>query len=266
MQIYVNSNELPASFKLSLEGMRRMEHLNYCTDEHRKAIEGAILPKNHHQLSPHIFEQYHTDITFIRGIYPILFLNIIYVVYYILVGVLFCAIKQLSASENMLIKWFKEIADRPFNFFDGILRWQYVTAVWVTTCQLHQFSVSPVKAFEGFNNFLTVVSIIWVGLYPFLIALYLYRVRKVILKDSFSINYEDVFYKRIKKSQDEYESFVYVTVRFLRLFLCALFTALLADQQIAAPTIVLITTVLELVYILSKEIYLDKLLLIFKIL
>lgn len=98
MQIYVNSHELPASLKLSLEGMTRIEHLNYFTDGNRRAIEAAILPNNHHQRSPHIFEQYHTDITFMRGVYPILFLNIIYILYYVLVGVLYCSIKSLAAS------------------------------------------------------------------------------------------------------------------------------------------------------------------------
>jgi len=137
-----------------------------------------------------------------RGIYPVLFLNILYIVWYVMVAVLFCAIKSLPVSENLLVRWFKELADRPFNFFDGVLRWQYVTAVWVATCQLRQLQVSSVKVFQGFNNFFTIVTVVWVALYPLFIAIYLYRVRKVVLKDSFSFNYEDIFYKRIKKSQD----------------------------------------------------------------
>jgi hypothetical protein len=94
------------------------------------------------------------------------------------------------------------MADRPINFLDGIIRWQYITAVWVAAVQLRQLDVSPNKAFEGFNNFLTIACIICMGLYPILTTVYLYRVRKIVLKDSFSINYEDIFYKRIKKNQD----------------------------------------------------------------
>jgi len=52
----------------------------------------------------------------------------------------------------------------------------------------------------------------------------------------------------------------------VRLLACALFTALLAEQQIAVPLIILITTILELIYVLSKEIYLDRLLIVFKVL
>lgn len=211
-------------------------------------------------------EQYHTDVTFIRGIYPIFIINLIYILFYVLLSALFCAVKSLSASQSLFVKWFKDIADRPVNYFDGMLRWQYTAVVWITACQLLSMHVSPVKVFQGFNNFFTIVALLWTGLYPLLIAFYLYRVRKIVLKDSFSTNYEDIFFKRIKNSQDEYDSFIYIAVRFLRLFFCSLLTGLLIEQEIAAPVIILIATLLELAYVLAKSIYLDRLLLLFKIL
>lgn len=107
LHIYIISNELPATFKLSLEGMSPIEHLNYFGISLRDKIEGAILPDNHLQKSPHTFEQYKKDITYIRGIYPIVIINIIYVVYYVLLILAFNFIKPLQQSQNLFIRWFK---------------------------------------------------------------------------------------------------------------------------------------------------------------
>lgn len=126
-------------------------------------------------------------------------------------------------------------------------------------------NVSQNVHFLRWNNLLAISSFIFCCLYPILMAFYLYRVRKILLKDSFSFNYEDSFYKRIKKSQDEYESFVYVVFKMVRLLICALAIALLYNQQIAGPVVMLIVTVLELLYVLTKEIYLSWVLRIAKV-
>lgn len=118
-------------------------------------------------------------------------------------------------------------------------------------------NVSQNVHFLRLNNLMAISSFVLCSLYPIFIAFYLYKVRKILLKDSFSFNYEDSFFKRIKKSQDEYESFVYIVFKMFRLFVCALAIALLYNQQIAGPVVMLIVTILELLYVLTKEIYLS---------
>lgn len=200
-----------------------------------------------------------------RGIYPILILNICYAVYYMLLVLVFCLFKGLKKSENLFIRWFCELAERPANFFDSLFRWQFVTVVWTAAVQFeHLNSNSTYRSFRNFNGFLAIFMFVCSCLYPILMAFYLYRVKKIVLKESFGYIYEDIFFKRIKKSQDEYDSFIYIIVKFLRLFMYAFFGAMLVGQQIAAPVIMMVSTVLEYVYVLSKEIYLDRLLLVFK--
>jgi hypothetical protein len=81
LHIYITSWLLPASVKIPLSNATRMEHLNYFSDiasiEH--GLFGNLLYP-----AEYIFQQYNVDVFFIRSIYPILFINLLYIVWFFL--------------------------------------------------------------------------------------------------------------------------------------------------------------------------------------
>ena len=117
-----------------------------------------------------------------RAIYPIFIIDLIYIAYWIIIYVLYRCCPGFRKSSNVVVRWFREIVERPLNYFDYFFRLQFVTVAWSCFCQFRHFNASPITSFRNFNYFWTILFFVCLCLYPFIIVCYLLRVRGIILK------------------------------------------------------------------------------------
>lgn len=83
--------------------------------------------------------QYNVDIYFTRSMYPLIIINIVYLGWFIIWFILLKLIKQFKNSPNKIIKFFRDIPQRPLNYFDQIWRYQFITTIWSCFIQFHYF-------------------------------------------------------------------------------------------------------------------------------
>ena len=84
--IYITSWLLPPTIKVPLSHAVRMEHLNYFSNI--QSIENSLFGMDPLISSNPIFLQYNIDVYFLRGIYPILIINAIFIGWFIILKIL----------------------------------------------------------------------------------------------------------------------------------------------------------------------------------
>lgn len=85
VHIFIQSQWVSATMKLPVGAMNLVQFMAWLPLEGRNAIEGAIIPSNHYQRSPIVYEQYWKDITFARTIYhTVIFLAAMVVLYWLI--------------------------------------------------------------------------------------------------------------------------------------------------------------------------------------
>lgn len=85
VHIFIQSPWISATMKLPVGAMNLVQFMAWLPLEARNGIEKAIIPDNHYQRSPIVYEQYWKDITFARAIYHVvIFLAIMFVLYWII--------------------------------------------------------------------------------------------------------------------------------------------------------------------------------------
>lgn len=69
VHIFIQSPWISATMKLPVGAMNLVQFMAWLPLEGRESLEKAIIPPNHYQRSPIVYEQYWRDITFARTIY-----------------------------------------------------------------------------------------------------------------------------------------------------------------------------------------------------
>lgn len=80
---YIFNEYLPINFKSSIQGLHRMENLNYFQKSASESIEQWLLG-NVIQASPTKFTIFSKDINFTRSVYPCIIINLVYLVWFLL--------------------------------------------------------------------------------------------------------------------------------------------------------------------------------------
>ncbi len=89
------------------------------------------------QLAPYPLMQYNVDVYFLRSFYPTIIINIVYLAYFLMLFVALRLVKRFRNSPNKVVKFFRDIPQRPINFADQIWRYQFITTVWSSFIQFH---------------------------------------------------------------------------------------------------------------------------------
>ena len=78
--------------------MQFVQFLVWLPDAAKKGIESGIIPSDHYQRSPIVYEQYYQDITFARTIYHTVLFIIILIALYLLIKI-FRALSKPTLRE-----------------------------------------------------------------------------------------------------------------------------------------------------------------------
>ena len=100
MHIFIQSPWLAATLKLPLGAMNLVQFMAWLPIQGRNAIESGIIPSNHYQRSPIVYEQFWKDISFARAIYhTVIFLVAMLALYWLIR--LIQALRQPSINNVM---------------------------------------------------------------------------------------------------------------------------------------------------------------------
>ena len=94
------------------------------------------------QNGPVRFYLYNTDINFLRQFFPIIIINIIYLIWFVIV---FIARKKINKDlieeeKGMLHRYLDNVGGRVVNFVDQIWRYQFLATLWACLVQFYNFS------------------------------------------------------------------------------------------------------------------------------
>ena len=149
-----------------------MENLNFFAYSHARNIEESWF-KHVEQQSPYPFTQYNIDVYFTRSFYAIIIINLIYLFWFLVLLLSLKFVKPFRNSSNRVVKFFRDIPQRPLNYFDQIWRYQFITTMWACFLQFHNFK-GP-SAEMRLNLALCIASFIISLLWPILVMVYTYR-------------------------------------------------------------------------------------------
>ena len=94
------------------------------------------------QTGPVRFYLFNTDINFMRSFYPIIVVNIIYLLWFILLSLArYLANKdKLEEDKGVINKLLDRIAGRVINFWDQVWRYQFFATVWLCFVQFNNLA------------------------------------------------------------------------------------------------------------------------------
>jgi len=240
-----------------------MEHLNYFANSHATSIEDSwfgdlIFP------SDYIYQQFNVDIYFARSFYPTIIINLIYLGWFIILLVLNRFWSTFRNSPIKIVKFLRDIPQRPINYFDQIWRYQFLTTMWASMLQFTNFSAADGK--QGIVLTLCIISFIISIVWPIFIMIYTYQRRdsiNILIKNYL---YEDIFYLKADSVGSKPSYYLYIGLRFGRLLIYAIFIALFILQSIIGPVILILANLIEILVIYHLDIYQYGLYLFFKLL
>lgn len=168
--------------KLPVGAMNLVQFMAWLPVQGRNAIEQGIIPSNHYQRSPIVYEQFWKDITFVRAIYhTVLFLIAMFTLYWLIR--LVQALRQPTIHHVMQITQhkFKYIENFYYNYarhwfvyLDKIVRFTFFTVMWASSLQFIYFYCEP-GGFMAWNSVLCIVMLVAYVLYIFFGYFYLKR-------------------------------------------------------------------------------------------
>lgn len=200
---------------------------------------------------------------FARSFYAIIIINLIYLFWFVVLLLCYKFLRPFRTSPNKLIKFFRDIPQRPLNYMDQIWRYQFITTVWASFLQFFNFdgNTGAMRLNLALCIFSFIISILW----PIFVMIYTYRQHLVINVEHFMYLYNDIYYRKISSLAEKASYYMYIAVRFGRYFFYALFIAVFIFRSTIGPVILLAVTFLEIIYVLKFKVYRDKLYLLLKI-
>lgn len=176
-----------------------MENLNYFAEGNARDIEQQWFG-DFVNPSPFIFQQYNVDNYFARSFYPIIIINIVYVLWFLLLLLLNKCIASFRDSDSNFLRFVRNIPQRPINYFDQIWRYQFLTTMWASFIQF--YSVQTDTAAQSANLALCIIAFIISIAWLFFIIIYTYSMTKYKYATNFLHQYEDIFFKKISTFGD----------------------------------------------------------------
>ena len=140
VHIFIQGIYNPISFKIPVSGMQVVQFMLWLPIEGRVEIEKGIIPSNHYQRSPIIYEEYFQDISFARTIYHTVLFFIAMLVFY---GIVWVCITGFSAKREkergFIAKYYDRERKKKFVFLNKVIRFAYFTVVWAAALQFTWF-------------------------------------------------------------------------------------------------------------------------------
>jgi hypothetical protein len=133
---------LPLSFREVVAGLRIIENLNFFIPTQARSIEHQWMG-NVIQNGPIRLSLYNIDINFSREFYPILIINIIYLLWFCLV---FLAKRYIvshlnnNQEKSVMERIIDNFTNRVINFADQIWRYQFMATIWFCFLQFSNMS------------------------------------------------------------------------------------------------------------------------------
>lgn len=238
---YISTYLLPANMKFPVSALQKMEHLNFFAYPHAQSIESSwfgdmVYPSNF------IFQQYNIDVYFGRSFYPIIIINLIYLGWFLILYVLNKCTVCFSESPSKVARFFRNIPQRPLNYFDQIWRYQFLATMWAAMIQFTSFTAS--NGTQRLDLALCILAFVISILWAVFVMSYTYSQHDGMTVNHFLYQYEDVFYLKTSSLADESKYYLYIGVRFGRLLIYAIFIALFIQQNIIGPIILIFANVL----------------------
>lgn len=127
--------------------MNLVQFMAWLPIQGRNAIESGIIPSNHYQRSPIVYEQFWKDISFARAIYhTVIFLVAMLAMYWLIR--LIQALRQPSINQvtqitqkryHYIENHYYSYIKRWFVFLDKVMRFTFFTVVWAANLQFIHF-------------------------------------------------------------------------------------------------------------------------------
>jgi hypothetical protein len=182
VHIFIQSEWIPPTMTLPVGSMNLVQFMAWLPIQARNAIEAGIIPSNHYQRSPIVYEQYWTDISFARAIYhTVLFLFAMLALYWIVTLIRALRrptiqnIVQVPQKRNKYVEdHYYNYIGRMFVFIDKIVRFSFFTVVWASSLQFIIFHCEP-SQFMAWNSVLCIFMFVVYVLYCWVGFLYLWR-------------------------------------------------------------------------------------------
>jgi hypothetical protein len=171
-----------------------MEDLNFFAYPHARHIEDTWFDKVVQQ-SPYPLTQYNIDVYFARSFYSIIIVNLIYLFWFLVLFLSLKLVKPFKTSSNKVVKFFRDIPRRPMNYFDQIWRYQFITTMWASFMQFHNFD-GPTAEMR-LNLALCIASFVISLIWPIFVMVYTYHQHLVISVEHFLYLYNDIYYRKI---------------------------------------------------------------------
>jgi hypothetical protein len=179
-------------------------------------------------------------------------INAIYLGWFIINIILYHLLPACKQSEHKLIRFFRSIPQRPLAYFDQIWRYQFLATMWACMIQFTSFTASGGQVISLVICVLAfIVSICW----PFVVTIFTYRRHYVMNVNHFRYCYHDLYYLKISSVADEPKYYLYVGLRFGKLFAYAIFIALFINQSIIGPVLLIFFNIIEGVIAYFLKIY-----------
>lgn len=230
----------------------------------RSSISGTNYPSNY------VLHQFGWDYYFLGNFWAIIIYNAIFLIFFLVLFAINYSSERFRQADNFVFRFLRRIPQRPLNYFDGLCRVQFITTIWCGLLQFQYYSTNVSIASisletQVINLIITMVAFVGSTVWPFFVMIYTWNRHKHLNLNHFHYLYDDIFYRRISSLADEVQSYLYIGIRFGRLFLYTILVALLMRQPIVGPVLLIFANVLEGIIVFVLQVYRNNILMGFKL-
>ena len=177
LHVYIAADYIPLTFRDSIGGLNLIENLNFFAPSHSQAIEHQWMG-NVIQNGPVRFYLYNTDINFLRQFFPIIIINIVYLIWF---GIVFIARKRVNKDlideeKGVLHRFLDNVGSRAINFVDQIWRYQFLATIWACFVQFYNFAYPENSdRSQAINTAICVLAFLCTLAWPAFLSFYTFK-------------------------------------------------------------------------------------------
>lgn len=219
---------------------------------------------------------------------PLIFLLAIIALWFLIANIVSAKLKRKSPSGEELISnnnvlnpdsassslpWVKRfnemvldsITSNKLDYWLQVFKLVFLAVIFLTFKQFNNFSYPENSSGSVFNMILCLLAFIGFVLSSIILTLYCSRKYFKLEYETFILSFPSIYYKKIPTSYlpTEGHRVVYPLIRYMKVFMFCLLTAILGDHTIVIFVVMSLIFAGELFYAWSHEVYQDSLLLKF---
>lgn len=259
LHIFVAAMAAPSMLRYAFMGFRETQGQNIAV--HPSAWEGG-LPLELYYSSPSYFQQYYSDVGFLRNVYNIAVAFVVLMVFAVIAHLVLgrCGFSR-NFKDNVLWRHLRvTFVKRPYFVFNSVVFYQYGTLLIAATLQFTGFTNKTAQgSFGGLNSAGAIVAFILATVYPLVQFYYLRRKRARMgeAKIEFANRYGEIFYRFLpvdvwveEAEGITYAELIYNLFRFGELWWFVVVAVLMSASPQAQCFLLIISNLLHLVMVL----------------